>query len=102
MDQRPSHPGAVAEAFAAVRDELRKAVVGQEAAVEGVMIALLSGGHALLTGPAGHGKTALAGSVARALGMESRRVQFTSDLLPGDVLGMEVLEEGPDGGRRKR
>ena len=74
----------------AVRSEVGKAVVGQEAAVTGLVIALLAGGHVLLEGVPGVAKTLLVRSLATALDLETKRIQFTPDLMPGDVTGHEV------------
>ena len=70
-----------------VRDELGRVLVGQEAMVDGLMIGLLSNGHVLLEGVPGLAKTLTVSSLARCLGAEYRRIQFTPDLLPGDILG---------------
>ncbi|MFT4124282.1 MAG: MoxR family ATPase [Microbacteriaceae bacterium] len=77
-----------------VRDEVAKAVVGQDAAVTGLMIALLAGGHVLLTGVPGVAKTLLVRSLAAALSLDTRRLQFTPDLMPGDVTGSVVFDAG--------
>jgi MoxR-like ATPase len=79
-------------AFARVRTEVGKAVVGQDAAVTGLMIALLAGGHVLLEGVPGVAKTLLIRTLSHALSLESKRVQFTPDLMPGDVTGSLVYD----------
>ena len=81
-------------AMAAVRTEVAKAVVGQDSAVTGLVIALLSGGHVLMEGVPGVAKTLLVRSLAAALDVDSRRVQFTPDLMPGDITGSMVIEGG--------
>ena len=78
------------------------AILGQDEVVEQVLITLLCGGHALLVGLPGLGKTSLVHAAARALDMQAGRIQFTPDLLPGDILGSEILEDGEDGRRRFR
>lgn len=83
-----------------LRSQLAKVFVGQEAAVEHLLIALLSGGHALLTGVPGLGKTKLVKSIASLLGLSFRRIQFTPDLMPADIIGGDVLEQNPETGRR--
>ena len=83
----------------ALRDEIGKVVVGQDAVVEEVLIVLLAGGHALLEGVPGLGKTLLVRSLASALELSFSRVQFTPDLMPADIVGTQVLIES-DGGRR--
>jgi MoxR-like ATPase len=85
-------PAAARTALLAVRTEVAKAVVGQDSAVTGLVIALLSGGHVLLEGVPGVAKTLLVRSLAAALAMDSKRVQFTPDLMPGDVTGSAVFD----------
>jgi MoxR-like ATPase len=75
----------------AIRAETAKAIVGQEAMVEMLLVALLSGGHVLLEGPPGTAKTFLANTFATALGLDFGRIQFTPDLLPGDILGSNLF-----------
>jgi MoxR-like ATPase len=74
--------------------EVSKVVVGQEANVDRIVCAVLAGGHVLLEGVPGVAKTLLANAVARALGLEFRRVQFTPDMLPSDLLGTMTLHGG--------
>ena len=74
--------------------EVAKVVVGQEATVERILCALLVGGHVLLEGVPGVAKTLVANAVARALGLEFRRVQFTPDMLPSDLIGTMTLHGG--------
>ncbi|MBZ5734531.1 AAA family ATPase [Nocardioides sp. TRM66260-LWL] len=75
-----------------VRAEVAKAVVGQDAAVSGLLVGLLCGGHVLLEGVPGTAKTLLVRSLAAALDVDARRVQFTPDLMPGDLTGSLVLD----------
>ena len=82
----------VRERLAAVRAEVAKAVVGQDAAVSGLLVALLCGGHVLMEGVPGVAKTLLVRSLAGALSVQTRRVQFTPDLMPGDITGSMVVE----------
>ncbi|QYH35632.1 MoxR family ATPase [Salinibacterium sp. M195] len=79
-------------AFTQLRTEVGKAVVGQEAAVTGLTIALLTGGHVLLEGVPGVAKTLLVRTLSRALQLDTKRVQFTPDLMPGDVTGSLVYD----------
>ncbi|HZD91152.1 MAG TPA: AAA family ATPase, partial [Pseudolabrys sp.] len=83
----------------AARDAIGQVIFGQELVVERALVTVLSGGHALLVGVPGLAKTKLVDTMGVALGLDARRVQFTPDLMPSDILGSEVLEEGA-GGRR--
>ncbi|HEV7622974.1 MAG TPA: MoxR family ATPase [Amnibacterium sp.] len=80
--------------LAAVRTEVGKAVVGQDAAVTGLIIALLARGHVLLEGVPGVAKTLLVRSLSASLDLRTTRVQFTPDLMPGDVTGSTVFDAG--------
>lgn len=81
----------VAALAADIREQIAKAVVGQHEAVEHMLIALLARGHVLLEGPPGTAKTFLAQSFAAALGLDFGRIQFTPDLMPGDILGSNLF-----------
>ncbi|MBY0448317.1 MAG: AAA family ATPase, partial [Hyphomonadaceae bacterium] len=83
-----------------LREAIGQAVVGQGAVVEQLLIALIAGGHCLIEGVPGLGKTLLARSLGQALALEFRRIQFTPDLMPSDILGAEVLEEERGTGHR--
>jgi MoxR-like ATPase len=78
--------------FSRVRDEVGKAVVGQDGAVSGLIVTLLAGGHALLEGVPGVAKTLLVRALSHALSLETTRVQFTPDLMPGDITGSLVYD----------
>ncbi len=80
------------DAFGRVRAEVGKAVVGQDGAVSGLIVALLTGGHVLLEGVPGVAKTLLVRSLSAALDLRTTRVQFTPDLMPGDVTGSVVYD----------
>jgi MoxR-like ATPase len=88
-----------AETLAAVRREVAKRIVGQDEVVELTLAAILSGGHGLLVGVPGLAKTLLVDTLGTVLGLDNKRVQFTPDLMPADILGSEVLETGSDGSR---
>jgi MoxR-like ATPase len=79
-------------ALAAVRTQVGKAVVGQDGAVTGLMIALLAGGHVLLEGVPGVAKTLLVRSLSQAMRLDTKRIQFTPDLMPGDITGSAVYD----------
>ena len=88
--------------LAAARAEIGGRFIGQEAVVDLVMAALLSGGHALLAGLPGLGKTLLVDTLGTVMGLRTNRIQFTPDLMPADILGSEVLETAADGTRAFR
>ncbi|MFN6954273.1 MAG: AAA family ATPase, partial [Acetobacteraceae bacterium] len=88
--------------LAAVREAIGRVIFGQQEVVDQTLITLLSGGHVLLVGVPGLGKTKLVETLGTVLGLEERRVQFTPDLMPPDILGSEVLEESADGKRAFR
>ena len=90
------------EQIAAVRGEIGKVVYGQQEVIDQVLVTLLAGGHGLLVGVPGLAKTLLVETLGQVLGLDERRVQFTPDLLPADILGSEVLEEDETGRRSFR
>ncbi|MDO7835939.1 MoxR family ATPase [Sphingobium sp. HBC34] len=75
----------------AIRQQVARAVVGQETTVDLMLVALFAGGHILLEGPPGTAKTLIAHSFARALGLDFGRIQFTPDLMPGDIIGANLF-----------
>lgn len=79
--------------YNALRQEIKKVIVGQDEVVEQVLLAIFSGGHALLIGVPGLAKTLLVNTVAEALGLKFKRIQFTPDLMPSDILGSEILDQ---------
>src|SRR5271163_3541566 len=82
---------------ARIEAELGKAIVGQRDVIEQILIALLSGGHCLITGAPGLAKTLLVKSIAQIFHLEFRRIQFTPDLMPTDITGVEILQDTPEG-----
>ncbi len=100
---RDPDPVAEADALSArlsvVRHRIGEVIFGQEQVVGEVLTALLSGGHALLVGAPGLGKTLLVETLGTVLGLDARRVQFTPDLMPADITGSEILEEDANGRR---
>src|SRR5437867_6009964 len=88
------------ESYAVLRAEIGKVIVGHESIVEGTLIALFSGGHVLLEGVPGLGKTLLVRTLSEVLDLSFSRVQFTPDLMPADILGTNIVMEVA-GGRRE-
>ena len=86
--------------FSAIRGEVRKLIVGQDEVVEQLLITLLVGGHCLITGLPGTAKTLLVRTLASALGLTFKRIQFTPDLMPTDITGTDILEEVVGTGKR--
>src|SRR3954453_21202258 len=85
--------------YRAVQAEIAKAIVGHEEIIDGVLTCLFVGGHALLEGVPGLGKTALIPSLAQALPLKFSRIQFTRDLMTADVIGTNVIMENEQGHR---
>ncbi len=83
-----------------ITSELGKVIVGQHEVVEQMLIALLSGGHCLVTGAPGLAKTLLVRSLSQVFDLSFHRIQFTPDLMPSDITGTEILEDRPEGGRQ--
>ncbi|MBP2548849.1 MoxR-like ATPase [Neorhizobium galegae] len=88
--------------IAAVRTEVSKVIFGQEQVVENTLVAVLSGGHALLVGVPGLAKTKLVTTLGTVLGLDANRIQFTPDLMPSDILGTEVMDQDENGRRSFR
>ena len=87
------------EIYAGLRDEIGKVIVGHESIVEGTLIAVLAGGHVLLEGVPGLGKTLLVRTLSEVLDLSFNRIQFTPDLMPADILGTNMVMEN-EAGRR--
>ncbi len=90
---------AAVEQIARAREAIATVVFGQTQVVENALVTILAGGHGLVVGVPGLAKTKLVDTLGTVLGLEARRIQFTPDLMPSDILGSEVLEEAA-GGRR--
>ena len=90
------------EALGRVKSEIGKVIFGQERVVDECLVAILSGGHALLVGVPGLAKTKLAATLGTVLGLSEKRIQFTPDLMPFDILGSEVMDEAHTGERSFR
>jgi len=101
-DEIVARAEAAGKALQRVRAEIGKVIFGQEEVIEQSLIAILAGGHALLVGVPGLAKTLLATTLGQVLGLDEKRVQFTPDLMPADILGSEVLEEDEHGKRHFR
>jgi MoxR-like ATPase len=86
---------------AQILNQLQEVIVGQQEVLDQVLIALFVGGHCLLTGMPGTAKTLMVRTIADALGLEFRRIQFTPDLMPSDITGTDIIEEDLETGRRK-
>src|SRR5262245_28742685 len=86
-------------AYGRVKAEIAKVIVGHDEIVHGVLTCLFVGGHALLEGVPGLGKTLLVRTLAESLSLDFNRIQFTPDLMPADIIGTNVVMEAPDGRR---
>ncbi len=85
-----------------VREAVSAVIFGQENIIDLSLVTLLAGGHAILIGVPGLAKTSLVETLGRVLGLDNKRIQFTPDLMPSDIVGSEVLEETPNGSRSFR
>ncbi|MBK1882191.1 MoxR family ATPase [Luteolibacter pohnpeiensis] len=92
--ETPSHPpvNSLAELIHRIRDQIRRVIIGQDVVIDQVLAALLAGGHVLLEGKPGLGKTYLVTTLAKAFGGSSTRIQFTPDLMPSDVTGFRLFD----------
>ena len=79
--------------FKTVKTEIAKIIVGQEQAIDHILLSILSGGHSLLIGVPGLAKTLMVHTISEVLGLQFKRIQFTPDLMPSDILGSEILDE---------
>jgi MoxR-like ATPase len=89
------------ETYQAVRKEIQKTIVGQDEVVDQLLIALLANGHCLLEGVPGLAKTLLISTLAQAMSLTFKRIQFTPDLMPSDITGTEIIQDDPETGERK-
>ena len=87
------------ERYHAVKDEIGKVIVGHDEIIHGVLTCMMIGGHCLLEGAPGLGKTLLVNTLSKALNLQSNRIQFTPDLMPADILGTNMVVETETGGR---
>ena len=89
------------DSYDGLRQELAKVIVGQDAVIDQLLIAMLAGGHCLLEGVPGLAKTLMISTLARCLGLSFSRIQFTPDLMPSDITGTEVIQENRSSGNRE-
>ena len=92
----------VSEQIRAAKEAISTVIFGQERVIENTLVTILSGGHALLIGVPGLAKTKLVETLGITLGLDAKRIQFTPDLMPSDILGAEVLDESTGGKRSFR
>ena len=95
----PELAAELSAAAGALRDQVAKVVVGQDEVIEQLLIAILARGHCLLEGVPGLAKTLMVRTLAASMDLDFRRIQFTPDLMPGDITGTEIIQESPDGRR---
>ncbi|WP_234734436.1 AAA family ATPase [Tellurirhabdus bombi] len=98
--QELTHYKSLVAKLPSLRKEIGKIIVGQEDAINEILISLLAGGHCLLEGVPGLAKTLMVKTMSEALEMSFKRVQFTPDLMPGDIIGTEILEEDHETGKK--
>src|SRR5437870_13463961 len=101
MSQQDSRVRAFVTAFEALRAEVEKVIVGHDDVINHVLTGLFAGGHVLLEGVPGLGKTLLIKTLAESLELSFSRIQFTPDLMPGDIMGTNMIVED-DAGRKHR
>src|SRR5438270_4926783 len=90
----------VSSQIRAAKDAIASVIFGQDRVIENTLVTILSGGHALLIGVPGLAKTLLVETLGKVLGLDAKRIQFTPDLMPSDIIGSEVLEDSSGSGRR--
>jgi MoxR-like ATPase len=93
--------GLFRDRLTAIREQVRRIIVGQDEVVDHLLLTMLVGGHCLITGMPGTAKTLLVRTLADALGLSFKRIQFTPDLMPTDVTGTDIIEEDPTTGHRR-
>src|SRR4051812_39332525 len=91
----------LADAYARLQDELAKTIVGQHRVIEELLVAIFARGHCLMQGVPGLAKTLLVSTLSETMDLSFRRIQFTPDLMPGDITGTEILQEDPETSRRR-
>lgn len=98
-EQSLSRIESLGESLASVKDMVGRRIIGQDRVVELALVSMLSGGHAMLVGVPGLGKTKLVETLSKVMGLSTSRIQFTPDLMPADILGSEILQTRRDGTR---
>ena len=81
------------EKYKSLKAEINKVIVGQDDIIDQILISVFSGGHSLLIGVPGLAKTLMINTIAKVLGLDFKRIQFTPDLMPSDIIGSEILDE---------
>ena len=81
------------EKYKSLKSEINKVIVGQDDIIDQILISIFSGGHSLLIGVPGLAKTLMINTIAKVLGLDFKRIQFTPDLMPSDIIGSEILNE---------
>ncbi|WP_276374059.1 MoxR family ATPase [Chryseolinea sp. H1M3-3] len=94
------HAQEIISRLSSLKEEIKKVIIGQDEAVDQLLITFLAGGHALLEGVPGLAKTLMIRTLAEAIELKFRRIQFTPDLMPSDIIGTEILEEDHSTGKR--
>ncbi|MCJ0743638.1 AAA family ATPase [Pedobacter montanisoli] len=100
METSASKVNHLIEKVSSLKSEIQKVIVGQDTIIEEMLIALMAGGHCLLEGVPGLAKTLMVRTMSQALDLSFRRIQFTPDLMPTDIIGTEILEEDHSSGKR--
>ncbi|PZR22672.1 MAG: AAA family ATPase [Citrobacter freundii] len=100
MELTASKVNELLQKVSSLKSEIQKVIVGQDIVLEEILVALLAGGHCLLEGVPGLAKTLMVRTLAQALHLPFRRIQFTPDLMPTDIIGTEILEDDPATGKR--
>lgn len=100
MENTESNLNSLIQKISSLKSEIQKVIVGQDSVIEEMLIALMAGGHCLIEGVPGLAKTLMVRTMSQALDLSFRRIQFTPDLMPSDIIGTEILEEDHTTGKR--
>lgn len=100
MENTESNLNSLIQKISSLKSEIQKVIVGQDSIIEEMLIALMAGGHCLIEGVPGLAKTLMVRTMSQALDLSFRRIQFTPDLMPSDIIGTEILEEDHTTGKR--